>query len=169
MSAPDRGRPLVGAVLLIALVASAIACWQVLDGSPRAAGGATLVASVAVVCSSMLARGSRWTFLDVIAYRVFDAAILGAIAWVARPVDASLALAALLALAGGFLASYFVARGRALGYSIWGSTVNRAVRCGLLTGALLVDDPAAWLWTLAVLSGLTALIRASQAFKEARV
>lgn len=167
MSAPERAGLRVGSLLILALAASGVAAWQVLDGDVHGAGVATSVAGIALVLSQMWARGALWTFLDAIAYRIFDAAILATIAWQARIGDPSTAVAALTALAGGFLASYFVARGRALGYEIWASTVNRALRCGLLAVALLTGG-SGWLWTLAVVSVLTALVRASQAFKESR-
>jgi len=168
MSAPERAGLRVGFLLVVAVLSAAVATWRVLDSDARGAGLAALVGGIALVGSQLWARGKLWTFLDVIAYRAYDATILAAVAWETRNDDPATAVAALVALAGGFLASYFVARGRALGYSIWDSTVNRALRCGLLSAALLTGSEG-WLWTLAVVSVLTALVRASQAFKESRV
>lgn len=168
MSAPNNGRGvLVGLLLAVAVIATGLATWQVLEGNRRPAGWAALAAAAALVISSMAVRGPVLTFLDAIAYRAFDAAILGSIAWELRAAAPGAATAALSALAFGFLASYAVARGRALGYAIWGSTANRAIRSALVVIALLAGSPF-WLWALAVFSALTALVRASQAFKEAR-
>jgi uncharacterized protein YmfQ (DUF2313 family) len=108
-------------------------------------------------------------FLGAVAYRLFDGAVLSAIAWSARSTAPSVSVTALLALIGGFLAAYFAAKGRALGYDVDASTVNRFVRTGLVAVALLSGNLSFWMWTLAILSLLTAVVRASQTFKEEMV
>ena len=129
--------------LAVSVLATCAAAWFIFDSEQVLAGW-----GVAVVCVTMTV-----------------ASVLGLLAWQARQVDPGVAAAALIALVCGFLAAYFAARGRSLGYSIDASTINRFLRIGLVAVALLTGEPA-WLWVCAVLSATTALVRGSQAFKE---
>ena len=139
---------------------------MILTATPRWGGVAAAVAGLLLVASAMTSRDGVSRFLDSVSYRVFDAAVLSAMAWALRDALPGASAAALLGLAGGCLAEYFCVRGRSLGYSIKAGTANRFIRCALVVLALSSGSPGGWLWTLAVFSLLTAVVRASQAFKE---
>jgi hypothetical protein len=109
------------------------------------------------------------------AMRGFDAAIdfqglikSASLAWVSRAFDRSLAAAALVALAAGYLASYIRAKGGSLGYGIEEGIVTPVVRYALLALALLLGWDAWAIWTIAAVNVLAAAVRASQVAKEER-
>lgn len=156
------------AALAVSVLATGAAAWFIFDLQQVAAGWSVAVATVAMTSASVRSHDDVSRFLGAVLYRVFDAVILGLLAWQLRPDDPALAAAALFALVGGFLAAYFAARGRSLGYSIDASTLNRFLRMGLVALALLTGEPA-WLWACAALSMATAIVRGSQAFKEEMV
>lgn len=149
-----------------ALIATGLATYFILLPQGHAAGWAAAFACVCLTAASVVSHADVTRFVGAVLYRGFDGLVLSAIAWQTRSVEPQMAVAALLSLAGGFLAAYFSARGRSLGYGIDSSTVNRFLRTGLVAVALLSVHPAPWMWSLAVLSLLTAVVRASQAFKE---
>jgi hypothetical protein len=97
-----------------------------------------------------------------------DGAILGSIAWVTRADDPSTAAGAILALAAGFLAAYVRARGAALGYLVEESPGTRAIRCGLISVALIAGWTSWALYVVAIWMLLVALVRSSQVAKEER-
>jgi len=153
--------------LVASVVTTCVTAYLILLPSGRPALVAA-AACVTLTVASIAARSDLLRFLGAIAYRAFDGLVLGSIAWVVRTTMPFAAVAALLALAGGFLASYFSARGTALGYGIDGSAANRFFRTGLVAIALWSPRGDRWMVALAVFSLLTALVRASQAFKEER-
>jgi len=162
-----------GAMAWISLAAgvagTCVATWMVLIGERSLAGWAAAIACVGLTSAAVTSHQDAARFLGAVAYRLFDGAVLSAIAWSARSTAPSVSVAAVLALIGGFLAAYFAAKGRALGYDVDASTVNRFVRTGLVAVALLSGNLSFWMWTLAILSLLTAVVRASQTFKEEMV
>ena len=151
--------------LAVSVLATCAAAWFIFDSEQVLAGWGVAVVCVTMTVASVRSHDDVSRFLGAVLYRVFDATVLGLLAWQARQVDPGVAAAALIALVCGFLAAYFAARGRSLGYSIDASTINRFLRIGLVAVALLTGEPA-WLWVCAVLSATTALVRGSQAFKE---
>jgi hypothetical protein len=167
----SRWEMLAPALAVIAAASIGLATWAILDGRRVVGGVGALVAAVLLVAAGALigrdgAPRSRMllSFVD----RWFDGAILGAVAWVTRTSDPAVAAGALLALTSGFLAAYVRARGAALGYVVEESPGTRAIRCGLISAAILAD----WgQWAFFVVAGwmlLVALVRASQVVKEER-
>jgi phosphatidylglycerophosphate synthase len=130
---------------------------------------AALAAGVALVAGGVLLRPTDRLGRVLLSFadRLFDACVLGALAWVTRAVDTAVAAGALVALAAGFLASYIRARGGSLGYGIEEGIVTPALRYGLVGLGLV----AGWrwaVWVVAVLMVLACGVRASQVFKEER-
>ncbi len=164
-----RGR--VGAVVAGAAVATGIATWAVLARRPVLAGSLALVAGVLLTTSGALVgrRGGLDRLLDAFADRTFDGCVLGAVAWVARTDNRSVATAALVALGASFLASYVRARGASLGYDVEEGVGARAVRCALVGLALLLGASDWAIWTLAVFMTVVAAVRSSQVPKEERL
>jgi len=165
----DRDGPMAWISLAVGVTGTTAATWLVLIGERSLAGWAAAVACAGLTCAAVTSHRDATRFLGAVAYRLFDAALLSAIAWSARFTAPSVSVAALLAIVGGFLAAYFAAKGRALGYDVDASTVNRFLRTGLVAVALLGGNLSFWMWTLAVLSLLTAAVRASQTLKEEMV
>lgn len=142
-----------------------VATWMVLVGERSSAGWASVAACIGLTAAAMTSHQDATRFLGAVAYRVFDGALLSAVAWSARTAEPRVSIAALLAIVGGFLAAYFAAKGRSLGYGVDASTVNRFLRTGMVALGLF-GHLSLWMWTLAILSLLTATVRASQTFKE---
>jgi phosphatidylglycerophosphate synthase len=105
--------------------------------------------------------------LDDLLDRVWDGAVLSGIAWVTRDASAAAAIAALAALSLSFVAGYIRARGAALGYSVEERHVTRGARY-VLVMLFLVSGWTWALWTVAVMSGLAAFVRAGQVAQEER-
>jgi subtilisin family serine protease len=93
--------------------------------------------------------------------------VLSGIAWVARDGASSVAVAALAAVSLSFVAGYIRARGAALGYSVEERHVTRGTRYVLVVAFLLSGWTWA-VWTVAVMSGLAAVVRAGQVAQEER-
>lgn len=162
----ERDGPVAWTSLAAGVAGTSVAAWMVLAGERAPAGWASAVACAGLTTAAVTSHRDATRFLGAIAYRLFDGALLAAIAWSARSAAPRVSAAALLAIVGGFLAAYFAAKGRSLGYGIEASTVNRFLRTGLVAVGLLSGHLAPWIWALAILSLLTAAVRASQAFKE---
>ncbi|MGZ8600535.1 MAG: hypothetical protein ACXWX6_10100 [Actinomycetota bacterium] len=148
-----------------------VATWQLLEREPERAGWAALAAGALIVLAGVLLRpGDRRARVVVsFADRAFDGCILAALAWVTRISEPSVAAAALVALAAGFLASYIRAKGGSLGYGIEESLVTPVLRYGLVSVALIADWTAWAIWVVAGLGILAAVVRASQVAKEERL
>ena len=166
-----RKQALAPTLAVIAAASIGVATWAILDGRRVTGGVGALVAAVLLIAAGALLGGDgdpRARMLISFVDRLFDGAILGAVAWVTRSPDPLVAAGALLALTSGFLAAYVRARGAALGYVVEESVGTRAIRCGLISAALLGD----WgQWAYFVVAGwmlLVALVRASQVVKEER-
>ena len=167
----SRWQALAPPLAIVAAASIGLATWAILDGRRILGGVGALIAAVLLVAAgALLGRGAdpRSRMLLSFVDRLFDGAILGAVAWVSRTADPAVAAGALLALTSGFLAAYVRARGAALGYVVEESPGTRAVRCGLISVALLADLGQ---WAYFVVAGwmlLVALVRASQVVKEER-
>ena len=164
-----RDGPTAWVSLFAGIAGTCVGTWMVLIGERSLAGWASVVACIGLTSAAVTSHQDATRFLGAVAYRVFDGALVAAIAWSTRIVEPSVSLAALLSVVGGFLAAYFAAKGRSLGYDVDASTVNRFLRTGLVAVALLGTQPSFWMWALAILSLLTAVVRASQTFKEEMV
>jgi hypothetical protein len=163
-------RAIVPSLCGVAAVAIGIATWRLLERDARSAGWATLVAGVALVAAGVLLQPSDRTSRVVLSFadRAFDGCLLASLAWVTRALDRSVAAAALVALAAGYLASYIRAKGGSLGYGIEEGIVTPVVRYALLALALLFGWGAWAIWTIAAVNVLAAAVRASQVAKEER-
>lgn len=160
------------AMLMASGALSGLAAWAVLAGSAVWGGGAAAGAGALLLVGSGEARRSTapaLRFLDAVADRVFDGCILSAVAWSMRPSTPRAAAVALAALSLGFLGAYVRARGGSLGYQTEDGLITRGLRYGLVSLGLLLGAVEATLWAVAVLAGLTAVVRASQVAKEERV
>jgi hypothetical protein len=113
------------------------------------------------------AGGPTDRMLDDLLDRLWDAAVLSAITWVARDESAAIAVAAISALTLSFIAGYIRARGAALGYSVEERHVTRGARYVLVIAFLWFGWTWA-LWAVAVMSGLAATVRAGQVAQEER-
>jgi hypothetical protein len=164
-------RAFVPALCTVAAIAIGLATWQLLEREPRTAGWAALVAGLALVLAGVLLQPSDRTARVVLSFadRAFDGFLFAALAWVTRGVDASVAAAALVALASGFLASYIRAKGGSLGYGIEEGIVTPVVRYALLAFALLFDWTGWAIWAIAAVNVLAAAVRSSQVAKEERL
>jgi hypothetical protein len=157
---------------VLAAAASVGAGAAVLAREDVAAGVLAAASGALLLVGAVLSHGARFLIertLDSFADRVFDGAVLGAVAWAQRADgDAAAAAAALLAMAASFLGSYVRARGNSLEYRVEESVVTRAIRYALVAAALAIGAPAWALWTLAGFLLLAAFVRASQVAKEER-
>jgi hypothetical protein len=162
------------AVPLLCLLAAAgigLSAWQLIEREPVIAGWAALAAGAGLVVAGALLRPGdrRARVLLSFADRAFDGCVLGALAWVTRSEEPSVAAASLVALAAGFVASYIRAKGGSLGYGIEEGVVTPVLRSGLVSGALILDWTSGAIWVVAVLMVLVASVRASQVAKEERL
>jgi hypothetical protein len=175
MSPRSRGRTPAAAgtkwLFAAATAFLAVAVWRVLQGDELGAGVACALAGSALVWAG--ARARRGTVLlrvaDSALDRLFDGAVLGAIAWETRASSPATCAAALVAMSAGFLGSYVRARGTSLGYGVEESPKTRGLRYALVSAGLLTGWVGPALWAAAGVSILAALVRSSQVAKEERV
>ena len=162
-------RAVVPALCAAAAVAIGISAWRILERDLEAAGWAALAAGALLVLAGVSLRPHDRTARVVLSFadRLFDGLLLASFAWVTRTSDPSIAAAALIALAAGFLASYIRAKGGSLGYGIEEGVVTPILRYALFAIVLLAQ--AEWaIWAMAVVALLAAGVRASQVAKEER-
>jgi hypothetical protein len=166
-----RERAAVPFLCLLAALGVGLSTWQLLERRPRPAGWAALGAGVCLVLAGALLRPDDRRARVILSFgdRAFDGCILAALAWVTRSSDPSVAAAALVALAAGFVASYIRAKGGSLGYGIEEGVVTPVLRYGLVSLALLLDWTSWAIWVVAGVMLLAAAIRASQVAKEERL
>jgi hypothetical protein len=157
------------ALLTCGALLTAAASWLILEGRPRPAGLAAALAGAAAIAGGRFAvwiDDNLTKLFDPLLDRVYDGALLGAIAWVERDARPTVAVGALVALGASFLSSYVRARGASLGYDVQESTVTRGIRYTLISAGLAF----AWLgwavWAVAALALLSTLIRSVQVAKE---
>jgi hypothetical protein len=160
-------RPVIPVLCVAAGLAVFLSGWLLLVHDGESAGWAALSAGIVLVAGGIVLRPSDRLGRVLLSFgdRLFDGCLLGAVAWVTRSSDPLVAAGSLVALAGGFLASYIRARGGSLGYGIEEGIVTPALRYGLVSAGLI----AGWSWTVwgvAVLMLLASGVRASQVAKE---
>ena len=136
-------------VLLVAGFALVgVATWLVIDRHTQVAGAVTAGSAALLVFGAVRAQRTAdrllW-FLDSLADRVFDGALLAAIAIAMRHTDHATAALALGALGVAFVAAYVRAKGQALGYRVRDSLLVRAGRYVAVAVGLLADG---LLWAL---------------------
>lgn len=152
-----RGLGWPSLLLASALVLSGLGAWLVLDGRPRAAGGAALAAVVAVLAGARGAAG-RERFAALVVDRLAEAALLAPLAWAWRG-SPRLGPLVLASLGVSYLAAYERARGRSLGYRFSDALGFRATGGGLVAAALLTGLVEPLLWSFAILSAAAAVAR----------
>jgi hypothetical protein len=164
-------RAAVPVLCLLASAGTGLAAWQLLEREPEGAGWAALPAGVFLVLAGILLRPGDRRARVVLSFadRAFDGCILAALAWTTRTAEPSVAAAAVVALAAGFLASYIRAKGGSLGYGIEESVVTPVLRYGLVSLALILDWTSWAIWAVAILMLLAAAVRTSQVAKEERL
>jgi hypothetical protein len=165
------GTAITRSVLVAGGALAAGAGWLVVAREPRSAAWAAGASGALLLLGGHRANhgagGPTDRMLDDLLDRGWDAAILSTIAWVAREGGSSVAVAALAAVSLSFVAGYIRARGAALGYSVEERHVTRGTRYTLVIAYLLIDWT--WtVWTVAVMAGLAALVRAGQVATEER-
>jgi hypothetical protein len=160
---PTRVLLTCGAALIGASV------WLVLGGRTHAAG---LTVGLAGVAGIVGGRFAIWNddglsrLFDPLLDRVFDGAVLGAIAWAERDARPGEAAGALVALGASYLSSYVRARGASLGYDVQESTVTRGLRYALIAAGLGFGWLGWSVWAAAAIALLASLIRSIQVAKE---
>ncbi len=166
-----RERAAVPVLCLLAAAGIGLATWQLLERERERAGWAALVAGACLVLGGVLLRSDDRRARVVLSFadRAFDGCILAALAWTTRSANASVAAAALVALAAGYVASYIRARGGSLGYGIEEGVVTPVLRYGLVSLALIFGWTRWAIWVVAGLMLLAAVVRASQVAKEERL
>lgn len=154
------------------MAAAGLGAYLVLTGAGRWPAAAAGAAGILLTTSTVAARRRPRPlalFLDSAADRVFDGALLSAIALAARESEPVAAGAAVGALVLSFLAAYQRAKGQALGYPVEDGFASRVVRYSLVGVGLAVPS---WLAeSMVAVVGLTlvsSILRASQVAKKER-
>jgi len=165
------GTAITRSILSVGALLAALAGWLVIAREPEQAAVAALGSGVLLLPGGHRANhgagGPTDRMLDELLDRVWDAAILGPMVWVAVTSDRSVAIASLAALCLSALSAYVRARGASLGYSVEESHLTRGVHYTLVVVALGSD--LAWvLWVALAVSALTVLVRATQVAREER-
>jgi hypothetical protein len=165
-TAITRSSLIVGGALV------AVSGVEVVARRPEVAAGLAVAAAILLLVGGHRANhgagGPTDRMLDELLDRWWDAVVLGAIAWVSRIDDPSVAIAALVALCLSFLSSYVRARGAALSYSVEESHVTRGIRYALVSSGLAFGWMHWTLWAAAGLSALAAGVRITQVAREER-
>ena len=155
--------------LIVAGALIGVATWLVLDRHPRVAGAPAAAAAVMLIGASLRATGSQdrvTRFLDSVADRVFDGALLPAIAIAMRHSDQAVAALAVAGIGMSFLAAYMRARGWALGFEVRDSLLLRAGRYVAIAAGLAADGLLGALVGTLVLTGWTAIDDARQVARQ---
>ena len=140
-------------VLAVALAGAGSAAALVLAGESRAAGLAVALAGAALAAATRRATGQpRLLLLEAVSERLVEAAIFGAIAWVALPNEPRLASAAIIALGASYLAGYLRVRSLGLGFRVTEPGLFRAALLLLVAVGLLAGVVEITLWVGAALS-----------------
>lgn len=144
------------------------AVWLILTERDRAGGAAAAAAGVVSLWAGFASRrGPALVWVaDSIVDRLYDGAILAAIAWQTRSSSPVVAAAALVAMAAGFLGAYIRAKGIALGYGVDESPVTRGLRYLFISLGLIAGWLAWTLWAAAIVSVVAVFVRTSQVAKE---
>jgi CDP-diacylglycerol--glycerol-3-phosphate 3-phosphatidyltransferase len=162
------------AITLIGLAGSVAAAALVATGRFGAGAAVFVPAAFLDLFDGLVARrtgtASRWgAFVDSLADRAGEAALLIAIAYRFRVASPRTATVALAALALSLLVSYTKARAESLGYRCEGGFAERPERCILIgAGLLIVGAMEAAMWGLAAVAGLTVVQRILAVRRQAR-
>ncbi len=149
-------------LLPLSLAGGVVAAVLVVLDRPVLGGAPAAVAVAASILAGSWARridSARLVFADHAVERVLEALLFGSVAWAAVPQDSWTAAAALVALVGSYLASYFSAKAIGLGFDLYERLPYRSVRPLIVVVGLLVPvalDVA--LWASAVV-GLEPVVR----------
>ncbi|HEX6207063.1 MAG TPA: hypothetical protein VF058_01770 [Actinomycetota bacterium] len=163
-----RPRPSsVWTILVGAVLAAASSAVFVLVDELQMAGAAAAVAVLGVVVAGWSARESgepRVGFAASMLERIVDAAILGAVAWSLLPERAG--AAALVALAGSYVAAYLEVKASGLGFEAgaWGLAWPLAMV--VLAAGLVAGEAELGLWGAAAISIAAALARSVQVARQ---
>jgi hypothetical protein len=165
------GTALTRSTLSVGALLAALAGWLTIDRRPEVAALAALVSAVLLLIGGHRANhgagGPSDRMLDELLDRVWDGAVLGPLAWVARTDDPALAIAALATLCLSALSSNVRARGASLDYSVEESHLTRGLHYGLVVAGLWLD--LAWvIWVAAGVAALAVIVRTSQVAREER-
>jgi hypothetical protein len=154
-----------GFVLLsaLALAAAGIAAAFVLAGGAPEAGAAAAVAGLALAAARWRAPPSpRLVLVGAVSERVLEAAVLGAIAWMALPEEPRLAGAAIVALGGSYLAAYVRVRAVGLGFRMSEPVWFRAVLWPAVAVGLLLGWAELALWGVALVSAVVLAVEVTE-------
>lgn len=157
----------------VAVAAAAAAGVLVVDRHLGWAALAVAVAGAGLVVGTVLARRSR-SPRAVLAVRVadpvFDASVLGPLAWIARDADPHASMLALAGLGLSFVACYERARAQSLGYRAAEGIGYRATRAVLLVVGLAIGPArlAPALWAFAALAAAALVARAVNVVRQER-
>jgi hypothetical protein len=166
------GTAITRSVLIAGGLLAGLATWWIVAREPRLGALAAGLSAAALLVGGHRANhgagGPTDRMLDDLLDRLWDGAVLGAIAWSERTTSATITVAALAALCLSFLSSYVRARGASLAYSVEESHITRGVRYALVTAGLAFGWLGWTLWLAAALSALAALVRTTQVAREER-
>jgi hypothetical protein len=166
---PTRDSPFLLALsVLVPAESTAAAVWLLLAGQRLLSGFAALVAAIVMVEVVPILEGPRGRFAERMLDRVFEACLLGAVAWVWRHDSTAVSVAALVGLGAGYLAGYERARGESLGYRGHEAPGFRALRQGLIVLALLTGWVHVFVFAFAAVSLLAAGVRAANVAVQER-
>jgi CDP-diacylglycerol--glycerol-3-phosphate 3-phosphatidyltransferase len=160
------------ALTLGGLLATLTGVAVVLAGAPRAGAVVLAVATAGDALDGTVARlrgraSDLGAFLDSVADRVSDAAILGAALWLVRG-DPLLFTVGVVALACAQLTSYIRAKAESLGWNATVGLVERPERVIVLVLALFFSALAPGLWLLAAGGAVTVVQRLRVVVDQAR-
>jgi hypothetical protein len=155
---------------------AALSSGLILTGHPVLAGVAGAGSAAGLVAGTVEAGASgvaRPRFAEALADRLFDACLLGSLAWVWRLAEPRVTALALIGLGAAFTASYERAKAVSLAYRASEGVGYRAARAALPVAGLLTGWVEASLWAVAVLTvalaGGRALSIAAQHSQERRL
>ena len=165
------GTAITRSTLSVGGLLAALTAWLVIAREPEQAAAAALCSAALLLIGGHRANhgagGPTDRMLDELLDRVWDGAVLGSMAWVARTDDPGVAIASLLALCLSALSAYVRARGASLEYSVEESHLTRGLHYALVVAAL--GFGLQWvLWVAVVVSALSVAVRTSQVAREER-
>jgi CDP-diacylglycerol--glycerol-3-phosphate 3-phosphatidyltransferase len=158
---------------LLGLAGSLAAGVLIASGHPRTGGAVSLLSGLPDMLDGAVAKasgrvGRRGAFLDSVADRVSDAAVLTGIVWLAVGYDQlRLAVLASMVLSLSLIISYVKARAESLGFDCNVGIAERPERVIVLGFALLLGHPLAGLWVLAVATAVTVVQRVATVWQQA--